>query len=92
MGAPLIVTPRLPQNLFASHISPNAPSAFLTTETPPTIAAVPHPSILQNNESNFVQILTPYQTVDQMGGMLPSGTPLLEYSSPTGKYSIKYLI
>ena len=93
IGAPLIVTPRLPQSLFTPHISPNTTSTFLTaTETPSTIAAVPHASILQNNESNFVQIFTPYQTMDQIGGILPNGTPLLEYSSQTSKYSIIHLL
>lgn len=87
IGAPLILTPRMQQNLLAAQIQPGgAPTMFATATTAqgqPTLTAVPQGSLIQtataNGEPNFVQVFAPLQTLDQMGGMLAGGTQLFEY-------------
>ncbi|CAF3449021.1 unnamed protein product [Rotaria sp. Silwood1] len=85
IGAPLILTPRIQQNFLTTSMPPNTtPTFFTTTETQPTtISTVPQSSLLQNGESNFLQVFTPLQTIDSIGGMLTSGTHLFEYPSQT---------
>ncbi|CAF4210006.1 unnamed protein product, partial [Rotaria sp. Silwood2] len=84
IGAPLILTPRIQQNFLTTQMQPNTtPTFFTTTDTQPTLSTVPQSSLLQNGESNFVQLFTPLQTLDQIGGMLTSGTHLFEYPSQT---------
>ncbi|CAF0857914.1 unnamed protein product [Rotaria sp. Silwood1] len=85
IGAPLILTPRIQQNFLTTSMPPTTtPTFFTTTETQPTtISTVPQSSLLQNGESNFLQVFTPLQTIDSIGGMLTSGTHLFEYPSQT---------
>ncbi|CAF4109221.1 unnamed protein product [Rotaria sordida] len=84
IGAPLILTPRIQQNFLTTQMqSATTPTFFTTTETQPTLSTVSQNSLLQNGESNFVQVFTPLQTIDQIGGMLTSGTHLFEYPSQT---------
>ena len=59
---------------------------FTTTSSgpgQPTLTAVPQGSLLHttsaNGEQNFVQLFAPFQTLDQMGGMLAGGAQLFEY-------------
>ncbi len=80
IGAPLILTPQLQQNFLASQTQ----TLYSTNQTQ---------SMQQNNEGNFLQFLTPLQTIDQMGGMLTNGTHLFEYPSQAGiKFFIFYFI
>lgn len=86
IGAPLILTPRMQQNLLAAQIqSGGAPTMFTTTggQSQTTLTAVPQASLIQttsaNGEQNFVQVFAPLQTLDQMGGMIAGGTHLFEY-------------
>ncbi|CAF4083733.1 unnamed protein product [Rotaria magnacalcarata] len=86
IGAPLILTPRMQQNLLAAQLqSGGGPTMFTTTGSPnqQTLTAVPQGSLIQttsaNGEPNFVQVFGPLQTLDQMGGMLAGGTHLFEY-------------
>jgi hypothetical protein len=48
------------------------------------LTAIPQTSFMQNNDSNFLQIFTPVQTIDQMGGLLTNETHLFEYPNQTG--------
>ncbi|CAF4557052.1 unnamed protein product, partial [Rotaria magnacalcarata] len=75
IGAPLILTPRMQQNLLAAQLqSGGGPTMFTTTGSPnqQTLTAVPQGSLIQttsaNGEPNFVQVFGPLQTLDQMGG------------------------
>ncbi|CAF4228368.1 unnamed protein product [Rotaria sp. Silwood2] len=87
IGAPLILTPRMQQNLLTAQIqSGGGPAMFATTttaQTQPTLTAVPQASLIQttsaNGEQNFVQVFAPLQTLDQMGGMIAGGAHLFEY-------------
>ncbi|CAF3457415.1 unnamed protein product, partial [Rotaria socialis] len=86
IGAPLILTPRMQQNLLAAQLqSGGGPTMFTTTGSPnqQTLTALPQGSLIQttsaNGEPNFVQVFGPLQTLDQMGGMLAGGTHLFEY-------------
>ncbi|CAF1113027.1 unnamed protein product [Rotaria sordida] len=87
IGAPLILTPRMQQNLLTAQIQSSAGQAmFATTTTNPTqqtLTTVPHGSLFQttsaNGEQNFVQVFAPLQTLDQMGGMIAGGAHLFEY-------------
>ena len=87
IGAPLILTSRMQQNLLASQIQPGtAPAMFAATtaaQTQPTLTALPQSSLIQtaqaNGEPNFVQVFAPLQTLDQMGGMIAGGAQLFEY-------------
>jgi hypothetical protein len=87
IGAPLILTPRMQQNLLAAQIQQGTGPTMFTTGTgaqgQPTLTAVPQGSLIQttsaNGEQNFVQIFSPLQTLDQMGGMLAGGAQLFEY-------------
>lgn len=89
IGAPLILTPRIQQNFLTAQMpSPTTQSFFTTADAQQTLTAVPQTSILQNNESNFLQVFAPLQTIDQLGGMLGNGTPLFEYQSQSGKIAL----
>jgi len=87
IGAPLILTPRMQQNLLAAQIQQGAgPTMFATGTTAqgqPTLTAVPQGSLIQttsaNGEPNFVQLFAPLQALDQMGGMIAGGAQLFEY-------------
>lgn len=86
IGAPLILTQRMQQNLLAAHLQQGSgPTMFTTTSTGPgqqTLTAVPQGSLIHtsaNGEPNFVQLFAPFQTLDQMGGMLAGGAQLFEY-------------
>ncbi len=87
IGAPLILTPRMQQNLLAAQLQQgSAQTMFATGTTPhgqPTLTAVPQGSLIHttsaNGEQNFVQLFAPLQTLDQMGGMLAGGAQLFEY-------------
>lgn len=86
IGAPLILTPRMQQNLLAAQIQQGTgPTMFTTaaTQGQPTLTAVPQGSLIQttsaNGEPNFVQVFGPLQTLDQMGGMLAGGAQFFEY-------------
>jgi len=70
MGAPFILTP----DLLTSPI-----------QTHSTLTAIPQTSLMQNDQSNFLQIFTPFQTIDQMGGLLTNEPHLFEYPTQTGK-------
>ncbi|CAM4863815.1 unnamed protein product [Rotaria socialis] len=84
IGAPLILTPRIQQNFLTTHMQSNGtPTFFTTTETQPTLTTIQQNSLLQNNDSNFVQLFAPLQTLDQMGGLLSNGTHLFEYTNQT---------
>jgi len=71
IGAPLILTSHIQQDCLPTQ---NQTQQILTT--------IPQTSF---NESNFLQIFTPVQTIDQMGGLLTNETHLFEYSNQTGK-------
>lgn len=63
---------------------------FLTTtaQTQPILTTIPQNSVLPpNGQSNYLQIFTPFQTIEQMGGLLTNETQFFEYSNPTGKSS-----
>ena len=87
IGAPLILTPRMQQNLLAAQIqSGGTPTMFATTangQAQATLTAVPQGSLIQttapNGEQNFVQVFGPLPTLDQMGGMIAGGAQLFEY-------------
>ncbi|CAF1268323.1 unnamed protein product [Adineta ricciae] len=87
IGAPLILTPRMQQNLLAAQIQSGAtPTMFTTTangQAQATLTAVPQGSLIQttapNGEQNFVQVFGPLPTLDQMGGMIAGGAQLFEY-------------
>lgn len=87
IGAPLILTPRMQQNLLAAQLQQGSAQAMFTTAAngpgQPTLTAVPQGSLIQttsaNGEPNFVQVFAPLQTLDQMGGMIASGAQLFEY-------------
>lgn len=85
IGAPLILTPRMQQNLLAAQLqSGTAPAMFTTgTQGQPTLTAVPQASLIPttsaNGEPNFVPIFAPLQTLDQMGGLIASGAQIFEY-------------
>jgi hypothetical protein len=86
IGAPLILTPRMQQNLLAAQLqSGSAHAAMFATQAQQTLTAVPQGSLIQttnaNGEPNFVQFLTPLQTLDHMGGMLTGGAQLFEYQT-----------
>ncbi len=74
IGAPLILAPHIQPDLLTTP-----------TQTQPLLTTMPQSSLLQNNQSNFLQVFTPLQTIDQMGGLLPYETHLFEYSNQTGK-------
>jgi len=48
------------------------------------LTTIPQTSFMQNSDSNFLQIFTPIQTIDQMGGLLTNETHLFEYPNQTG--------
>lgn len=83
IGAPLILTPRIQQNLLAAQLQSGGAPAMFATQGQPTLTAVPQGSIIQttsaNGEPNFVQFFGPLQTLDHMGGMLAGGAQLFEY-------------
>lgn len=85
IGAPLILTPRMQQNLLAAQLQQGSGPTMFTTTTnaqgQQTLTAVPQGSLIQtgNGEPNFVQLFAPLQTLDQMGGMLAGGAQLFEY-------------
>jgi len=88
IGAPLILTPRMQQNLLAAQIQQGTTQTMFATATGnqghQTLTAVPQGSLFQttsaNGEPNFVQVFAPLQTLDQMGGMITTGgTHLFEY-------------
>lgn len=87
IGAPLILTPRMQQNLLAAQLqSGSGPAMFATNATGPghqALTAVHQGSLIQttsaNGEQNFVQLFAPLQTLDQMGGMIAGGAQLFEY-------------
>ena len=87
IGAPLILTPRMQQNLLAAQLQSGGGPAMFATSTgaqgQSTLTAVPQASLIQttsaNGEPNFVQVFAPFQTLDQMGGMLAGGAQLFEY-------------
>jgi len=87
VGAPLILTPRMQQNLLAAQIQQSTGQTMFAAATggqgQPTLTAVPQGSLFQttsaNGEPNFVQVFAPLQTLDQMGGMLAGGAQLFEY-------------
>jgi len=89
IGAPLILTPRMQQNLLAAQMQQGGtPTMFTTTSTgqgQQTLTAVPQGSLIQttsaNGEQNFVQLFAPLQTLDQMGGMIAGGAQLFEYQT-----------
>jgi hypothetical protein len=77
IGAPLIFTPSMQQNLLTTQ----SPNLFSTNQN----QSMQQSQLLQNGEANFLQLFTPLQTLDQMGGMLTNGTHLFEYPSQGGK-------
>lgn len=90
IGAPLILTQRMQQNLIsaqmnAAQMQANAgPTMFATAaQAQQALAAVQQGSLIQttnaNGEQNFLQVFTPLQTLDHMGGMLAGGAHLFEY-------------
>jgi len=87
IGAPLILTPRMQQNLLAAQIQqgtgPQMFAAGTGAQGQPTLTALPQGSLFQttspNGEQNFLQVFAPLQTLDQMGGMLAGGAQLFEY-------------
>ncbi|CAF1525058.1 unnamed protein product [Adineta steineri] len=86
IGAPLILTPRMQQNLLAAQIQQGSTQTMFTTtngQGQQTLTAVPQGSLIQttsaNGEQNFVQVFAPLQTLDQMGGMIAGGAQLFEY-------------
>lgn len=86
IGAPLILTPRMQQNLLAAQLQQGGGHTMFTTQGQPTLTAVPQGSLIQtsnhNGEHNFVQLFTPLQTIDQMGSMLATGgAQLFEYQT-----------
>ena len=105
IGAPLILTPRMQQNLLTAQMqSGTGPTMFATTtgaQGQQTLTAVPQGSLIQttsaNGEQNFVQLFAPLQSLDQMGGMITSGGHLFEYpaqfdSSQAGKSILFFFI
>src|ERR1700722_13615134 len=76
IGAPLILTQRMQQNLLAAQLNAAAQMQQGTTQTmfasaqqQPTLTAVPQGSLIQtsgNAEPNFVHVFGPLQTLDQM--------------------------
>lgn len=89
MGAPLILTQRMQQNLLAAQINAaqmqQGGHAMFASQGQPTLTAVPQGSLIQatnsHGEQNFVQLFAPLQTLDHMGGMLTGGAQLFEYST-----------
>jgi protein quaking len=87
IGAPLILTPRMQQNLLTAQLQSGGGPTMFTTGTgsqgQPTLTAVPQGSLIQttsaNGEQNFVQLFAPLQTLDQMSGMITGGAQLFEY-------------
>ena len=87
IGAPLILTQRMQQNILAAQLQPGAAQTMFAAATghqgQPTLTAVPQGSLIQtasaNGEPNFVQVFAPLQTIDQMGGMLAGGAQIFEY-------------
>jgi protein quaking len=87
IGAPLILTPRMQQNLLAAQLQQGGGQTMFTTTTgahgQQTLTAVPQGSLIQttsaNGEQNFVQLFAPLQTLEQMGGMLAGGAQIFEY-------------
>lgn len=77
IGAPLILTPQLQSELLSQSSS-----------TQPMLTTIPQSSFLQNNQSNFLQIFTPLQTIDQMGNLITNETHLFEYPNQTGRFFI----
>jgi hypothetical protein len=69
-----------------NQISIGAPLIFTSdllmtsTQTQPILTTIP-----QTGQSNFLQIFTPLQTIDQMGGLITNQTHLFEYPNQTGK-------
>lgn len=69
-----------------NQISIGAPLIFTSdllttsTQTQPILTTIP-----QTGQSNFLQIFTPLQTIDQMGGLITNETHLFEYPNQTGK-------
>jgi hypothetical protein len=84
IGAPLILTQRMQQNLLAAQMQQGAGQTMFATaaQAQQTLAALQQGSIIQttsaNGEPNFVQVFAPLQTLDQMGGMM-GGAQLFEY-------------
>jgi hypothetical protein len=72
IGAPIILT----QDLLTGP-----------AQSQPILTAIPQNSILPNGQSNFLQIFTPFQTIDQMGNLLTNETQFFEYPHSTGKLS-----
>lgn len=104
IGAPLILTPRMQQNLLAAQMqSGGGPTMFTTatgSQAQQTLTAVPQGSLIQttsaNGEPNFVQLFAPLQTLDQMGGMLTGGAQLFEYPqqidpNQAGKFNFLFI-
>jgi hypothetical protein len=89
IGAPLILTQRMQQNLLTAQLQSGAGHTMFATGTgsqgQPTLTAVPQGSLIQtssaNGEQNFVQVFAPLQALDQMGGMLSGGAQLFEYQT-----------
>jgi len=89
IGAPLILTPRMQQNLLSAQLqSGGAPTMFATAtgaQGQQTLTALPQGSLIQatsaNGEQNFVQVFAPLQALDQMGGMITGGAHLFEYQT-----------
>ena len=87
IGAPLILTPRMQQNLLAAHLQHGSGPAMFASSAgghgQPTLTTVPQGSLIHttsaNGEQNFVQVFAPLQTLDQMGGMIAGGAQLFEY-------------
>jgi len=85
IGAPLILTPRMQQNLLTAQLQQGgAPAMFATgAQGQPTLTAVPQTSLIQttsaNGEHNFVPVFAPLQTLDQMSGLIASGAQIFEY-------------
>ena len=84
IGAPLILTSRMQQNLLAAQLQPGAAqAAMFAAQAQPTLTAMHQGSLIQttnaNGEPNFVQVFGPLQTLDHMGGMLAGGAQLFEY-------------
>ena len=72
IGAPLIFTSPMQQNLLASQMQAATTSTlFSAAQMQQTLASLP-----QNSEANFLQLFAPFQTIDQTGGMLTNGTHL----------------
>jgi hypothetical protein len=70
IGAPIILT----QDFMTAQ-----------TQTPSILTAIPQNSVLPNGQSNFLQIFTPFPTIEQMGGLLTNETQLFEYSNSAGR-------